>query len=707
MNKRKTMILKSIRLKNFRKFKDCYIEFPDGVIGVVGLNGAGKSTLFEAIAWTLYGPVAARTSTDQIKREGAAPSDPCRVELQFIFDDDTYHVVREMSGKTLAAQGSATVNGKLAATGAEVLSRYVQKKLGMDWKSFYTSIFAKQKELNTLSSMNPSERRQLILRMLGINVVDDIISEIRSDAKEKKKFVDKLGNDLIDEHGKDKLTLYTEEIEQQQKKHKELQQHIDALKKNHRKIEEDLSRIKKECDTKKISYEKLYKALENLEEKKSVYEKKQRLDLDIKMQEKTLQERQSLLEKQKEKLTNFKNLEKELYSVEQHQESNTTLLQTTMKKQQQTTTLSDRLQDDIKELTTKKRTIEKIGPQAKCPTCERVLGDQQQKLLLTYAKDLEKKNHEAHQLNEEGKKLQIEYDKYSRENQALQKKHTYLHSQVVEREKLQTALQYTIGEIQREKGQLEKKNKERNALGAIQFDEKLYRQNRSYVSDAYKSYQDTLSKLDSVKEKYQRIAVELKEQDGRKNLIGQQIKTFEKNIEDQQRLLKKLQSERKDAQRLGVLSEVMDSYRTYLISQIRPTLSAHASELFDELTDGKYSQIELDEDYTLLVYDQGTSHTIERFSGGEEDLANLCIRLAISEIITERAGSIFQFIILDEIFGSQDHVRKQNIIKALNSYTSKFRQIFLITHVEDIQHFTEHTMTVIEDDNGLSTVHVE
>jgi len=66
------MILKSIRLKNFRKFKENYMEFPDGVTGVVGLNGVGKSTLFEAVAWTLYGPVAARTSTEQIKRAGSS-----------------------------------------------------------------------------------------------------------------------------------------------------------------------------------------------------------------------------------------------------------------------------------------------------------------------------------------------------------------------------------------------------------------------------------------------------------------------------------------------------------------------------------------------------------------------------------------------------------------------------------------------------------
>ena len=185
------MILKSLRLKNFRKFQDSYIEFPDGVTGIVGLNGAGKSTIFEAVAWTLYGPVAARTSADQIKREGAEHLDPCRIELEFIFGDDNYRIVREMAGKNLTASATATVNGVLAANGAEVVSRFIQKKLGIDFKSFYTSIFAKQKELNALSSMNPSERRPLILRMLGINTLDEIISDIRSDTKNKKKLVEK------------------------------------------------------------------------------------------------------------------------------------------------------------------------------------------------------------------------------------------------------------------------------------------------------------------------------------------------------------------------------------------------------------------------------------------------------------------------------------------------------------------------------------
>ncbi len=701
------MILKSIRLKNFRKFKDCYLEFPDGVTGVVGLNGVGKSTLFEAVAWTLYGPVAARTSTDQIKREGAAPSDPCRVELEFIFDDDAYHVVREMSGKNLSSSGSATVNGKLAVNGAEVLSKFIQKKLGMDWKSFYTSIFAKQKELNTLSSMNPSERRQLILRMLGINAVDEIISQIRSDIKQKKNLIENIASDLVDEHGQNKILVFKQEILLQQKKQKERSLRMEEQKKQHQKIQEELSKIKKDCETKKNSYEKLLSSAGQLEEKKSKFEKKQRLENDTRFLEKTLTERKETLDKLKQNLLLFKNLDKELKDFDQQQEKNTIFIQTIIKKKEQNSTISTRLREDIKELTIKKHSIEKIGPQAKCPTCERVLGDQQKKLIVAFTEDIEKKNREAQRLHDDQKKLQIEYDRSSREKQALQKKNMFLRSRVVEREKSQSTIRHTTQEIEREKQELEHKKNDLETLGVVDFDEKQYRQIRIHVNEAYTLYQRSLTTLDDIKEKQQKIALGLKEHEGEKKLIDQQITTYEKQIEEQQKLEKKLENERNEAQRQNMLSEVMESFRTYLISQIRPLLSAHASELFDELTDGKYSQIELDEDYDLLVYDHGTAYNIERFSGGEEDLANLCIRLAISEIITERAGSVFQFVILDEIFGSQDQIRKQNIIKTLNGFSSKFKQIFLITHVEDIKHFTEHTMMISEDESGISCVTIE
>jgi len=701
------MILKTLSLKNYRKFKDTSIEFPEGVIGVVGLNGVGKSTLFEAIAWALYGPVAARTGTEHIKREGATPSDPCRVELEFQFDDDTYRVVREMTVKQLSASGIVTVNGKIAATGAEIVSKFIQKKLGMDWKSFYTSIFAKQKELNTLSSMNPSERRQLILRMLGINAVDDIISEIRSDTKEKKTVMDRLGTILMDEHGQEKRTFYEQQKQVVEKKYRELQKNHQEQKKQLLKMNEELEKRKKENEIKKQSYEKLCATKEEWDEKKSNYEKKQQIENEIQTHEKLRQERTASLEKQKTKLLAFKTIDSDLRTLEKQQEKNASLLEKVAKQQEQNETLQQRLHTDEQELRTKKHHIEKMGPQARCPTCERVLGQQHNTLLKIYTDELKKKHQESKKLTEEAAVILKEYDRLAREKQALQKKNVYLRNQIVEREKLSTSIRHVSEELNNEQRFLEAKKKELKTLGTIRYDEKQYSTIRQKVNDTYQLYQQSLKQLNDSNEQQQKLLLHEKEGEGDINLLNQKIQTFEQQIKEQHALAEKLKKEQQEVQQLSLLSEVMDSYRSYLISQIRPTLSAYASELFDQLTDGKYSHIELDEDYTLLIYDQGTPYNIERFSGGEEDLANLCIRLAISEIITERAGSVFHFIILDEIFGSQDQIRKQNIIKALNGFSTQFQQIFLITHIDEIKHFTEHLVTVTEDENGISTVTLE
>ena len=177
-----------------------------------------------------------------------------------------------------------------------------------------------------------------------------------------------------------------------------------------------------------------------------------------------------------------------------------------------------------------------------------------------------------------------------------------------------------------------------------------------------------------------------------------------KNICELEKNKKRIKEERIIIQHLGLLSDLMSDFRTHLISRIRPTLSSYSSDFFESLTDGKYSVLELDENYNLMVYDNGLPFSIERFSGGEEDLVNLCLRLAISEVITERAGGAFNFIILDEIFGSQDALRRQNIMKALNSLTSKFRQIFLITHVDDVKNYMENIIFVSENEFHLSAV---
>ncbi|HQG45827.1 MAG TPA: SbcC/MukB-like Walker B domain-containing protein, partial [bacterium] len=120
---------------------------------------------------------------------------------------------------------------------------------------------------------------------------------------------------------------------------------------------------------------------------------------------------------------------------------------------------------------------------------------------------------------------------------------------------------------------------------------------------------------------------------------------------------------------------------------------------------GRYSRLELDEDYLIALQDGNHLFPLGRFSGGEQDLANLCLRVAISQILAERSGGApINFIILDEIFGSQDEERKVQILNALGKLSSQFRQIFIITHVDSIKDQLPVIMEVSQADEERSQV---
>ena len=96
------MIIESLRIENFRRFKLVDLEIPDGVTALVGRNGAGKSTLLEAIGWCLYGNEAARTEKDRwVLARDAASIHLADVYRAFVFDADAVGVPEKDLGLSL------------------------------------------------------------------------------------------------------------------------------------------------------------------------------------------------------------------------------------------------------------------------------------------------------------------------------------------------------------------------------------------------------------------------------------------------------------------------------------------------------------------------------------------------------------------------------------------------------------------------------
>ena len=136
-------------------------------------------------------------------------------------------------------------------------------------------------------------------------------------------------------------------------------------------------------------------------------------------------------------------------------------------------------------------------------------------------------------------------------------------------------------------------------------------------------------------------------------------------------------------------------------------LEVEASDLVRELTDGRYERMEFDDNYRVKLLDRfDDSYAIERFSGGESDVASLSARVALSRIVASRGGNTLGFLVLDEVFGSLDAGRRNNVLLALERLKRSFGQIFIISHVAEVQEsaLVDEVWMLEEDEEGKSTV---
>jgi exonuclease SbcC len=174
--------------------------------------------------------------------------------------------------------------------------------------------------------------------------------------------------------------------------------------------------------------------------------------------------------------------------------------------------------------------------------------------------------------------------------------------------------------------------------------------------------------------------------------------------EDQHALVDDLGEE---VRHLGRLAELLSSFRNSVVATAGPRLSAQAAELFAELTDHEYDLLKVDpETYEIQICDQGVVHGMDRFSGSETDLANLSLRVAISEQVRFQSGGAVGLLVLDEVFGPLDEDRKERMLLALERLRGRFRQVVVVTHASDIKEQLPSAVEVVKLPGRRATAHL-
>jgi DNA repair protein SbcC/Rad50 len=401
----------------------------------------------------------------------------------------------------------------------------------------------------------------------------------------------------------------------------------------------------------------------------------------------------------------------------------------------------------IADISKKIENITNLGRESNCPTCTRPLLDEYDNVILSLehivkttqeekinqaSKNLEQIQKEKEQIQETQKAYIKEHLELSKTINLLDSKkkdllaqtehfekvkkkglknkeelikleiYTYdstIHTQQLEKQKeLKTKYEYVLSletmlkrvDSIKEELQTSIQNQDKYNLELLQKDLEFQAINYDEVK-----HQEKIKQYDEVQAQKDSLTAVINELKVKIATIQGQIKTIQESLNNNEIQLSKVQTKKDDLNDYEKIKISLAEFKTKLNSKVAPRISDIASTMYAQITKGKYQHIEVSNDFDFYIYDEGKKYPIERFSGGEIDLANLVLRIAISKTLSELSGaSSVEFLAFDEVFGSQDENRRMEILEAFHTIKEQYRQIFLISHEMEIKEMFERVVEV-------------
>lgn len=178
------MIL-GLRIENGVKYKDRTFKFEKGLTTISGPNGAGKSLIQEFIRFGLFGTQALRGKISDY--------DPSlRITLYIKIRDEIIKIERTLKDCVITAPEGEEVRG------TSICNSWIIHKLGYNMSVFDIGNAAKQFEINKIGDMKPTERKNAIDQVIGLNVVTKLIKEIKDEKNELKNYVNGFESALVE-----------------------------------------------------------------------------------------------------------------------------------------------------------------------------------------------------------------------------------------------------------------------------------------------------------------------------------------------------------------------------------------------------------------------------------------------------------------------------------------------------------------------------
>jgi exonuclease SbcC len=687
----------------FRQHVDGHVVFPDGLVGIIGVNGSGKTTIVEAVGFGLFGSRALRGRIEDV-RTRTAPSrgagrsrrdNEMRVELSIEHDGTVFRIVRSLVDAALYVGGEPNP----VAEGNREVSARISALIGMSYEEFVATYCTEQKGLEFLSGKRgATEREKFIIRVLGYDRLEELQELLRGDRKERRATLQGYEASVgTREEIEQRLAAEEQQLRVVREKHDEAFQALtkaegefSVLRVKLQKLEEMRSRFVKERDgvqALQVRVEERGKRLQTLADSIIKGEDDLRRALKPLAGARSLED---VLGDTKRELSLAKDRTEALAAEVQAGEVLWRQEQSTLRAQK------DGLIRQAEQVAQRVRKVEELDAGGECPTCSQPLGETFEAVHAHLAA-------EHSELQDRVKQLMQSEKERAQPPAELEERREMLRTAQGDMEKLQAKINELVT-----CQQLEQK------LKTIQADQRATQVDMNTAEENLERGKKKLFEIGFSEEEYlkekgahdaaQRLLEVARLQRVRlEGEVNTQAALVARSLSDRERFDERqieLENLRREVRIFDECDRIVTEFRKFVNSSIRPRMAELASEYLTDLTDGRYSAVDLGEDFTPTVVEDGEAKRV--ISGGEEDILNLCMRIALSHMLAERAGQSFSLLMLDEVFGSLDEGRRGNVLALLEKLRRRFEQIVIITHLDDIKDGVQHLIQVEYDEGDGS-----
>ncbi|PIZ43068.1 hypothetical protein COY34_01585 [candidate division WWE3 bacterium CG_4_10_14_0_2_um_filter_42_8] len=713
------MIPEKLSLKNFTSYGDDNPPLDLSRMHLTclsGPNGAGKSSLLDAFTYAVWGEARGK-SPDDLVRLG---QNLMEVEFEFRLDKACYRIQRARNlkrGLSELSLFSKTAKGKQWSNLTEGTIKETQTRLDQilktSYETFVNSAFLRQGRADEFTLKGPTERKKILSEILGLQIYDELEEKAKENAKARGQEILRLETQL----GEIENELGQAEIRQMQLKQAEekvlgleqklaeTEQQIKLLtetkevllieKASREQLEKSINRQKRELSERLIQKKKKEEQILRLKStltRKDEIEKKYALKMSLQKTNDELNEKQSVLIKL---IAQKSGLESQLQSKQaQNEQEIAKLLVQCQNLKQEGLNLNEQI-------------AKTKDSQKRCPLCGNPLGlEQQQDVLkkLNLEHDQKLNLYQKHRMqiqklqatkfeNEPLLKIQemIKKNDYDEEKHRLVKSRL-LQLKGVEEEK--TTLE-TVGATL--KSEAENLKAQEESMGEVQKtlaeEQQAFAQTRDVALEIAEN-----QKLLAEKTLAQKSL--LAEERGARAILGEAKGLVSRSEQLSGLRLQKMAERDFFSQEKNNYEELSLAFgkkgiQAMLIETAIPEIEEETNHLLDRLTDGRLRvtlQTQKDtkkgdtvETLEIVIADELGSRAYEMYSGGEAFRVNFALRLALSKLLTQRAGTKLQFLVIDEGFGTQDTQGRERLVEVINEIKDDFEKILVVTHLDELK----------------------